>query len=109
MNGKVAKKLRRAAGGSVGRHRALKKLYNEGRVIDGGKDELRAQQAKEVKSAEDRRSQAEARASLLAKRPSFARYAPIKKNTAERKLKRNGENPYSTARRRFDGQTLAWR
>jgi len=33
MNGKTARKLRKAARGSRGRYKALKKLYKEGKVV----------------------------------------------------------------------------
>ena len=100
MRGTVAKKLRRAAG-NTGRYRALKRLYKEGKVIDGGQVELRAQPEAEVTESVlwERRGQAEARAAAIAARPSFARYAPITKNTAQRKLPVRPDSALAKARR----------
>lgn len=97
MNGKVARKLRRASG-NRGRYKALKRLYNAGKVITGGTNELRTQPKKEV-TEEDRRAQAQARASQLAQRPAFAKYAPIKKNTAQRKLGKRPDSALARERR----------
>ena len=97
MRGKVARMLRRVSG-SPGRYRALKRLYNQGKVITGGAHELCTQPAQEV-LPEARRAQAEARALLIRKRASFARYAPIRRNTAQRKLKVRPDSALARERR----------
>lgn len=89
MRGSVARKLRRAAG-NRGRYRALKRLWHDGLVILGGKDlELRAKPKAPAYDVEvSRKYQAAARKQIIDRRRlcGFARYAPMTKNTAQRKL-----------------------